>query len=262
MAMTFNTRCLWAGVLGMVVAFFAVKGIQAVQDTVRERRVDAKIAALAPLAGVGEKDSFHEQVDKITGFVWSNSLHRIDADFRKIQNRTDLQADLLRGYATGEIAEKPHLECSTRSGVVERMLWNRGYKTRSVATWRQDERLSSHTFLEVWNDAESHWEITDPDHNFYWFDTIKKRRAGIEDLMRFPVARFQICNEAEGCPSASLMRDQKLIDKMAALFGVAVIRDHAAGTRTLYHNQSRFDLSRFCERFDKYCRDRRVSVMP
>jgi hypothetical protein len=231
-----------------------------IKEKIRDKETERKIARLESLTGIGEKDSFHQQIDKITDFVWSNSVHRIDNSFRAIQGFVDLQADLLRAHAMGETPEKPHLECSTRSNLVEHMLWNRGYKTRSVAVWRSDERMSSHTFLEVWNDAGNHWEITDPDHNFYWFDKLENRRAGIEDLMRFPVTRFQLCNMAEGCPAPSLMQDQALIDRMAALFGVAVVWDHDKGTRVLYHNADRFDLAPFCKRFGKYCRDRRVMI--
>lgn len=239
-----------------------IYGIGVIQENRRDRRIVDNIALLQPLIGIGAQDSFHEQVEKITDFVWANSLHRIDADFRVIQDHPDRQAGLIRAYATGESMEKPHLECATRSNIVERILWGRGYKTRSVATWRPDQKLSSHTFLEVWNESGGRWEITDPDHHLYWFDNVEKRRAGIEDLMRFPIERFQLCNTTEGCPAPSLMNNPTLIGKMAALFGVAVIRDHAAGTRILYQNKARFDLDRtgFCTRFDKYCRDPRILV--
>jgi hypothetical protein len=261
MPISFRNPKLWLMMgTAATILVFAAMAIDLMKEKIRDNETDRKIAMLDSLTEIGEGDSFHRQVDKITNFVWSNSLHRIDDDFRKIQNRTDLQAGLLRAHAMGETPEKPHLECSTRSSLVEHMLWNRGYKTRSVATWRSDKRMSSHTFLEVWNGTNHHWEITDPDHNFYWFDTLENRRAGIEDLMRFPITRFRLCTIAEGCPAPSLMRDRALLGRMAALFGVAVVWDREADTRVLYHNADRFDLTPFCGRFGKYCRDRRVMV--
>ena len=69
--------------------------------------------------------------DAVRSFITANSIHKIDDEFRKGEHAAKLVA-----YAKGKSAEPAHMECATRSNLLQHVFNEMGYRTRKVADLR------------------------------------------------------------------------------------------------------------------------------
>lgn len=268
MTFTRQKTCILLGLAAVIVLVIA--GFEEFKDYRAEREIRIKARVLVTLAEPSPKDTFHGQADAIMDFVWRNSTHKVDEEFYRDFGFPARQMDGLAAFASGRTRAKPHLECSTRSGIVRRMMAVHGYVTRSIDVYRLLEGFHSHSFLEVKNPATGHWEVMDPDNNLYWTNKDTGERASMVDLLALPFNAFDPCRPDEGCPSETAFNDRDLMLKLWDYYRMAVIFDPKGGGRDLYYNPARLTLNRtamtndgpktICQYAEKICRRNIITV--
>jgi hypothetical protein len=187
--------------------------------------------------------------DAARTFITANSVHKTDAEFRKGEHAAKLIA-----YAKGKSAEPAHMECSTRSNLLQHVLNEMGYRTRKVAIFDTDTNMESHTLLDVWNATARRWETQDADFGIWWQD-LKGNRVSLADYAQKP-DKIVPCS-AKGCDWSHAKRLEQYLD-------IISITDKSTGERYAIYT-TRADLRRiytkgnkrglFCEVEAKRCTD-------
>lgn len=124
---------------------------------------------------------FHRRLDTVRTFINDNSVHKIDKAFRANRGNADAFAAGMLAHAKGSAAEPVHMECSTRTNSMNRILKELGYDTRIVAIFNSKTNLRSHSFLEVMNPETKRWETQDADYDIYWRSKGSDRRISLAD---------------------------------------------------------------------------------
>ena len=139
---------------------------------------------------------FPQRIDKVRTFINDNSTHEIDATFwANHGNPTSFAAGLL-AHAKGTLPECVHMECSTRTNLMGRILQALGYETRVVAIFNSRSNLKSHSFLEVMNPETGGWETQDADYDIYWRSKASGGRISLAD-------RAEAIDDIEPCGRTS-----------------------------------------------------------
>ena len=142
-----------------------------------------QIKQILELADIKNINGFERQTDALRLFVNANSIHKIDEEFDRLEgNRTAIDAAVI-AHASRQTTEAPHLECSTRTSLLNRLLVAAGYHTRQVIIQSVNENLRSHTFLEVMNPVTHRWEVQDPDYSIYWRHKKTLERVAFTDVV-------------------------------------------------------------------------------
>jgi hypothetical protein len=111
---------------------------------------------------------FHQRLDKLRTFINDHSSHKVDKVFWANHGNADVFAAGVLAHAKGMAAEPVHMECSTRTNLMNSILQALGYDTRVVAIFNSRTNLNSHSFLEVMNPETKRWETQDADYDIYW----------------------------------------------------------------------------------------------
>lgn len=193
------------------------------------------------------------EIDRARRFVTNNSIHEIDDEFYSYGNDIALILSKILGHAkTGRDA--PHLECSTRTNALMRILEVQGIATRRVYAFSDKRtKLRSHTFLEVKNPETGAWEIHDPDYGIIYVERASGRRVSADRLLTEPLDAFTPCVNPGDCgwEHAEALRDY---------FGAVGYKDGRRPPHVLV-NPVRFDIQKTYEgdagtyRFADYVRD-------
>jgi hypothetical protein len=224
-----------------------------------QRKID-RLAALASRS-VPAEAGFHERVDAARDFVYRNSVHNMDSEFYSIWRDKDAVAAAVLDYATGKRAKPPHLECSTRSGLLGQIFRTLGYRVRAVVLFSPDENLVSHTMLEILNPHTGRWEIQGADNDTWWRSIGDGKRASVADIIAAP-SRFEPCR-AQTCGWENLPKDDPL-RVIRPYLKIASVIDYDSGARfTIYgadvDPQRVYSLNgrigAFCQILAKNCRD-------
>lgn len=179
--------------------------------------------------------SFHEKADGVRQFLSKNSIHQIDDEFYRYWHSMPALMAMIGQHAENPQSYKPHMECASRSMTMFWMLRALGIRTRAVVIYRADDINRSHTFLEVYNPETQKWEIQDPDQNAYWIFTESGERAGVEDLLTYPVDEtFLPCQSPDECGYWDRVRI------IVPYFNLASIIDMEAGQHPILVNTDRF----------------------
>jgi hypothetical protein len=144
-------------------------------------RADAHVQEILSMLGLAAMPDFHERLDKVRTFINDNSVHEIDDAFRANQGNPDSFLAGLLAHAKGTAAEPIHMECSTRTVAMERILKVLGYDTRIIAIFNSKTNLRSHSFLEVMNPETKRWETQDADYDIYWRSKSSGERISLAD---------------------------------------------------------------------------------
>lgn len=212
-----------------------------------------QIAARLPPDGRDAQNFF----DHLRIHINRHSAHNIDAEFHRYWGQPEMYARFLAALE-GQ-GPPPHMECSSRSGLMRGLLGAGGYATRGVAIYRRvDGRTwQSHSFLEVQNPANGRWEIQDPDYDVYWVERVSGERVGIRELLSGALDSYEPCHD-EGCGWHIASREGIAVADLRSYFVLAAINDPARDTRVLYASRARFDqpdmLEAYCAYRAKDCR--------
>jgi hypothetical protein len=248
--------------VALALAAGAVYGAKALMEVRFQAEVTERAERIIAMAGVAPGMPFDEQVDRLREFVSRNSIHEIDDEFYSYWHDLPLVMDRMTAFADGE-GLPPHLECASRSEVLEAILARLGYDTRAVVLYEPAEKFPSRTFLEVLNPATRMWQIQDADYDVYWVKRVNGARASVYDLIASPFDAVTPCNSA-ACGWPILSWEEKDVEKLRTYLGLAVVVDREKGLRPLLVNEARFDLEQpqlvddesltYCDYAEENCR--------
>lgn len=257
-----SKKWMVAALVLVIAAGFAVEeGL----DLWEKRQNQAAYEAILPYTKAQETKDFDAQMDRLRSFINTHSIHKIDALFKSYWRDSREIARRTLAYAKGETRDKPHLECSTRSGMMGAFVKALGYRTRPVVVYGvQDGLLLSHTFLEIKNPETGEWQVQDPDLDLYYIVKASGKRAAITDLIRLDVGALKPCNSSGACGWDIKSPEDFPATKMHKYMGLASVNDYQVDKRPLINNPSRFDLEKpvtyqktqrpYCEHLEKNCR--------
>lgn len=117
-------------------------------------------------------------LDRVRSFVFTHSVHDETAEKREDP------AIAIWNHHEGKNSP-PVLKCGSRARVMKELLDRLDIRNRIVHIFT-DERVivSSHTFLEAYNDDFQSWEIQDPDYDIYYIRNDESRqRLSVIDLI-------------------------------------------------------------------------------
>ena len=195
--------------------------------------------------------------DAVRQFINANSVHKIDAEFYAHWGDNERIFRRLAAHYRGEDTP-PHLECSSRAGLVAIMLRQLGFLARSIVVYDPGENFPSHTFLEFFNGKTGRWEAQDPDYNVYWIKHSTGQRIGIHEIIASDLNKIVPCI-GDTCKWNIESVEGLHIKKIKTYLGLSSIRDYANGNRPLLVNQKRIPKNRleaFCKKVKKDCRQK------
>jgi hypothetical protein len=167
--------------LGFIVSALIAGAIWLASNWLREQRANVYVQEILSMLNLMAIPDFHQQLDKVRTFVNNNSVHRIDEAFRVNQGNPDSFLAGLLAYAKGTAAGPIHMECSSRTIAMQRILKALGYDTRIIAIFNSKTNLRSHSFLEVMNPETKRWETQDVDYDIYWRSKSSGERISLAD---------------------------------------------------------------------------------
>lgn len=233
--------------------------------------LNEKAENLLPFLKLQDNTSFQQKTDAVRLFLYEHSVHKEDEEFFSYWGDMPRLLDMVAAHAA-EGAKRPHMECASRSAVMYHMLRAMNVRARIVILRPYGNVRLSHTLLEVFNPETARWEIQDPDRNHYWIFRDTEKRAGVEDLLRYPIAgTFMPCRTPQDCGYTAEDRKVEFLDKYA----LASILDIAAGANVLLVSKTRFGLDHpflrinpmahsellpYCELFGPECHKRIIAV--
>jgi hypothetical protein len=199
----------------------------------------AHVQEILSMLDLAALPDFHERLDTVRTFVNDHSDHKIDEAFRVNQGNPDSFLAGLLAHAKGTAAQPIHMECSTRTGAMERILKALGYDTRVVAIFNSRTNLRSHSFLEVMNPETKRWETQDADYDIYWRSKSSGSRISLAEAAQ-SIDDIEPCNRNEcGWASREGIRTKRLIDYLDI---ISITARQKAVRYALY--TSRADLNR------------------
>ena len=102
-------------------------------------------------------------------FFHLNSRNIIDEEFWSYnQDHPKLLRMLIdasNSDSDSEDVKYPHMECSTRSGVLQKLLETVNINSKIVVVYAPLSGFPSHVFLEIFNSDRNSWEIYDPSYD-------------------------------------------------------------------------------------------------
>lgn len=233
----------------------------------QEDRADrAAVQQLVAAMDIPQEAGFHAVADYVRNYVWEHSVYNMDEEFFSYWGDEPHIIGMMLAYARGETDKRPHMECSSRGGLVQNVLAALGYRVRSVDIYLHARNYPAHSFLEVLNPETQRWEIHDADFNIFWRDTQTGARAGIVDMMAAAdLNRFVPCLSPDHCGWHVETKPGKRIASMKERYGLAVVIDRVADERPLFVNKDRFAWEEpvevegrgellYCDYMDKNCR--------
>jgi hypothetical protein len=224
-------------------------------------RMNARVQEIIAMLDLRATPDFHDRLDKVRTFINDHSIHKLDGAFWRNQGNPAAFADGLLAHVKGLAAEPVHMECSTRTNLMQLILQALGYETRIVALFDSNTNLSSHSFLDIMNPKTKRWETQDADYDIYWRSLSSGKRISLADSAE-SIDDIEPCGRND-CgwdhESQEGIRAKRLIDYLDI---ISITAKQKAFRYTLY--TSRADLKRiyseagrqgtFCEIESKLCK--------
>ena len=255
-----STRAL-AVVVALAAATAAAVHIQSA--LARTAAVSDGVVQLLALAGVRSDMPFDEQVDRVRSFINTNSVHEVDDEFYSYWHDLPAVIGRMVGFASGA-ALPPHMECASRAELMQAVLEQLGFDTRTDVVYAPSDGYPSHTFLGVLNPATGQWQVQDPEFNVFWMRAGTGERASVNDLIAGELGAVVPCIAPGECGWAVETAEGKRVEKLRDYLGLAAIIDREKGLRPLLVNVGRFDIDHphraggkeqpFCTYVAKACR--------
>jgi hypothetical protein len=177
-----SIKCLLAGIVCAVLILTATwLAVDWLREQRRAARADAHVQEILSILDLPAMPDFHQRLDRVRAFVNDHSVHKPDEAFSLNQGKPDAFLAGLLAHAKGITAQPIHMECSTRSGAMGRILQALGYETRVIAIFNSKTNLRSHSFVEVMNPETKRWETQDADYDIYWRSKSSNERVSLAD---------------------------------------------------------------------------------
>ena len=238
-----------AGVAGIAVmggaVWFAADWFREQQRT---RQTEAYVQEIVSLLDLPATPDFHQRIDKVRIFINDNSIHRIDEAFWASRGTEAYAAGVL-AHAKGLSTEPVHMECSTRSNLMTRILDALGYDTRIVAIFNSRTNLKSHSFLEVMNPETGRWETQDPDYDLYWQSKNSAERISLADKAE-AIEKIEPCGR-ESCGWHHVSREGIRAEKLLNYLDIISVTAKRKTLRYALYT-SRADLSTMYRKGSKH----------
>jgi len=243
-----------------------VIGIDEYKDWRAQQRLDSQIDKILHISKINQITDFHEKVDAIRTLVNEKSIHKIDDEFYSMWRDQNAIATAFIDHINGN-RHPPHMECSTRTGLLSHLLERSGYRTRTIYVFRNDATLSNHTFLEVQNPETKIWESQDADYDIYWRHKETKDRASIvsvtADIGSYEPCNSQTCGwdikSREDIPAARF-KDRLSYVTLVDRKGKERLTLYAAGIDPEQQYKTSKKEGNFCDILAKNCRDGFISI--
>lgn len=263
--MKFKKRFIFVSfIIGLSVITLAWIFAAAYLKQKKENLYFLQTVKIASLSDLKNKNSFYEQVDYLSDFINSNSQHLQDAEFFATWENSSLIAKNFIDHLEGRRKTTPHMECSTRRGLLAAILKNNmGYKTRSVDLYGPSDNhsLASHAALDIWNPDTKKWETYDPEFNIFWINTKTRERISLLDAAT-EIHNALPCNQ-KGCSWTIRSPEGAAVIGLRNLMSYIVIIDKKKQRMTYYnpaidphhsyaHNGK---TGTYCDVIKKNCRD-------
>ena len=248
------------------IALLIMEGVDEYAKYTERRDVNEQIDLLRSYVPNENEMSFHQHVDHIRLFIQENSSHSINSEFRSLWREPHRHYARFHLYVEGKHTMPAPMECSTRAGLMSKLLKSHGSKTRIVDVYSMQKGFLPHTFLEVQNPESLQWEITDPDINIYWYHPENFERAGIKELITNGVQSYVPCSSPDKCGwdiKHNPDTDTPIELKDENYFSMARLHDPDEGKQA-YYNSRNFNIHQvfsingeeksFCDVWEKVCR--------
>ena len=229
----------------------------------RTAAVSDGVVQLLTLAGVRSDMPFDEQVDRVRSFINTNSVHEVDDEFYSYWHDLPVVIGRMAAFSLGT-ALPPHMECASRAELMQAVLEQLGFDTRTDVVYAPADGYPSHTFLGVLNPATGQWQAQDPEFNVFWMQASTGRRASVHDLISGELGAVVPCIAPGECGWAVETAEGKRVEKLRDYLGLAAIIDREKGLRPLLVHVGRFDIDHahqaggkqqpFCSYVAKACR--------
>ena len=259
-------RTVQLGLAAIACIALLVDAIWFIAHAVRERTAarlaDAQAQEIVALLGLADTADFHQRLDTVRAFINDHSQHKIDAAFWKSHGVMGAFAAGVMAHARQPSTERIHMECSTRTNLMGRIVQALGYQTRVVSIFDSHTNLSSHTFLDVMNPETRRWETEDADYDIYWRRTQSKERVSLADLAE-DIQGIEPCGR-QGCGWDAASREGIKANRLKAYLDIVSVTDKGRDIRyALYTSRANLDATyskggkrgRFCEVEAKRCRN-------
>jgi hypothetical protein len=204
-----------------------------------------KIISLLDLPAIPH---FHQRLDKVRTFINDHTRHKIDETFWANRGNMAHYAAGLINHAKNPSLEPIHMECSTRSNLMARILQAMGLKTRIIALFDTKTNLKSHSFLEVLNPDTERWETQDPDYDIYWRRKGSRGRISVADAAE-DIEDIEPCGR-QICGWDHVSREGIKAAKLKDLLDIISITDKQRGIRYALYT-SRADLNKIYSKVRK-----------
>ena len=253
---------IFAGIAGIAViggaAWFAADWFH---EQRRTTRTDAYVHDIITMLGLVDTPDFHQQIDKVRIFINDNSAHKPDQAFYANQGNSAAFAGGVLAHAKHLSTEPVHMECSTRSGLMARILGALGYETRKIAIFNSRTNLKSHSFLEVMNPETKRWETQDADYDIYWRSKESGERISLADRAD-AIGEIEPCGR-ESCGWDHVSREGIMAQRLIPYLDIISITAKQKAVRySLYTSRADLDATyskrgkrgAFCQVQAKYCK--------
>jgi hypothetical protein len=236
-----SPKRVFAGV-AMLAAIVAVGwfAIGVIGEWRREQLADSYVKEIVARLDLGSTPGFSERLDKVRIFINDHSRHKMDAAFWANHGNPAAFAAGVLAHAKGE-AKPVHMECSTRSNLMGRILKELGYETRIIAIFDSHTNLKSHSFIEVLNPDTKQWETQDPDYDIYWRSKISGERVSLAEAAE-TMDEIEPCGR-NACGWYNPSREGHKAENLKAYLDIISITEKEKSARHALYT-SRADLAR------------------
>jgi hypothetical protein len=249
----------WKIALTLVVGVFILAyGVLAALDYLDQRKLSRIHNEMAQLCLQKYAQPGETIADAFRSCVHENTTHNIDDEFYAHWKDEAGMAQSALDYLRGTLKEKPHFECSTRTGLMLGLLEAKGIKAQDLIVARFEENYNDHVVVGVWNPEKKSWDVHDPSYDIFLADRVTKIPATAHELLLRPLSDFVPCTEKDKCSWDIKTTQQIPVTELFGLWGVMAYKD-LSGEWDLLYNQKKFDpyqvlgSQSYCEKRRKYC---------
>ncbi|MAQ71733.1 MAG: hypothetical protein CL565_06025 [Alphaproteobacteria bacterium] len=270
----FTKKRSLTGLLVIVTLVFIGMLAEAIFDSYEEYKEKVAFSQLAPdfismcLKDAEDRGNNDVILGRIRQCVHNNSVHNIDEEF--YQHWRAPTSDKLRrilDFANGDMPEPPHMECSTRTEVLEDLYRYMGYQTKVYNVVQAADDFPGHILVEVFNPTTKEGELHDPTYNVSYNNFETGKRLNAIEVLETPLNEIAYCGNAGNCSQEEMREDEALVsDKIRDYFGFFYHKpDTGNEDGILSINKSRFDPEEkfsvkgeqmtYCEKKAKNCQN-------
>ena len=251
-------------IFAAVAAYFCARyGMDKYKDYLSDREYAAKIDAINAHMFDPLKENSRMTFDRIHAFVRDNSQYKMDEEFYAIWQDRMKVADAFLAGLEGKRADKPHMECSTRSNLLAALVEKEGYRTRNVVLYNPEDKLNNHRIIEILNPETQKWEAYDVTYDVYYRNKDTKERASTAEVGANP-EKYETCKPSGKCGWNLVTDDGHKADKLKKYLNIITVNDKETGLRLTLHADDLAEdrvyttgdnkTGTFCDLFAKNCR--------